>query len=67
MIFAIQHSNGRCDSGYESLAAAVAQLRADYDHVEWLTIETDADGTVARDDEDTADHAYLARVVEVAS
>lgn len=59
MTYTIEHSNGRKDSGYETIEAAQEALRAEYPHAE---IERDADGTVARDPEDTADYAYLARI-----
>lgn len=64
-MYTIEHSNGRRDSGYETLDAAIAQLRLDYDHVADLEIAHDADGTVARDGADSADYAYLARVHRV--
>lgn len=66
MNYKIEHSNGRVDSGYETLADAIAQLRSDYDHIADLKIDSDEDGTIARDPSDDADHSYLARVVKLA-
>jgi hypothetical protein len=67
MTFTIEHSNGRKDAGYESVDDAIAQLRKDYDHIENLEIDSDADGTIARDADDDTDFDFLARIVDVAS
>jgi hypothetical protein len=67
MTFTIEHSNGRKDPGYESVDDAIAQLRKDYDHIENLEIDSDVDGTIARDADDDTDFDFLARLIEVAS
>ena len=67
MTYTIEHSNGRKDPGYETLDDAIAQLPRDYDHIVNLEIDSDADGTIARDADNDADYHYLARIIEVAS